>query len=137
MAGDRKGFTLIEILMVVVVLGTLTAVAIPQYSASKKKAYTAVMQADLHIIAMYEEQFAADNHGQYFSGTATPDSPLNGFTPSPDVTVTTTAFNILGSRLSDWTAIARHPKTSQTCEMRAGRITCTTENSFAIGFVPN
>ena len=124
-------------MMVVVVLGTLTAVAVPHYSASKKKAYTAAMQADLHIIAIYEEQFAADNHGQYFSGTATPDSPLNGFTPSLDVTITTTAFNILGSRLSDWTAIAKHPKTDQTCEMRAGRITCTTENSFATGFIPN
>jgi Tfp pilus assembly protein PilE len=121
----------------VVVIGSLTAIAIPHYSASKKKAYAAAMQADLHIIALYEEQFAADNHGQYFSGTATPDSPLNGFTPSPDVTITATAFNILGSRLSDWTAIARNPKTSETCEMRAGKITCTTDNSFATGFIPN
>jgi prepilin-type N-terminal cleavage/methylation domain-containing protein len=137
MAGHRKGFTLIEILMVVVVIGTLTAVAIPHYSASKKKAYAAAMQADLHILAQYEEQYAADNHGQYFSGTATQYSPLNGFTPSPDVTVTTTAFNILGSRLADWTAIARHPLTSQSCEIRAGRITCTTENSLATGFIPN
>ena len=137
MAGHPKGFTLIEILMVVVVIGTLTAIAIPQYSASKKKAYAAAMQADLHIIALYEEQFAADNHGQYFSGTATPDSPLNGFTPSPDVTITTTAFNILGSRLADWAAVARHPKTSESCEMRAGRITCTTENSLATGVIPD
>ena len=137
MAGHRKGFTLIEILMVVVVIGSLTAIAIPQYSASKKKAYEAAMQADLRILAVYEEQFAADNHGQYFSGTATPDFSLNGFTPSKDVTITSTAFNILGSRLSDWTAVARHPKTSQTCEMRGGRITCTSDNSFAIGFVPN
>jgi prepilin-type N-terminal cleavage/methylation domain-containing protein len=137
MAGHRKGFTLIEILMVVVVIGTLTAVAVPQYAASKKKAYVATMQADLHILAHYEEQFAADNHGQYFSGTATPEFPLEGFTPSKDVTVTTTAFNILGSRLADWTAIARHPQTSQICEIRAGRITCTTDDSFATGFIPN
>jgi prepilin-type N-terminal cleavage/methylation domain-containing protein len=137
MAGHQKGFTLIEILMVMVVIGSLTAIAIPQYSASKKKAYVATMQADLHILANYEEQFAADNHGQYFSGTATPDFPLEGFTPSKDVTITTTAFNILGSRLADWTAIARHPQTSQSCEMRAGRITCTNDNSLATGLLPN
>src|SRR4026208_2189065 len=111
MAGHRKGFTLIEILMVVVVIGSLTAIAMPHYSASKKKAYAAAMQADLHIVALYEEQLHADNPCQSSSGAATPGSPLPVFTPSPDVTITTTAFNILGSRLWDWTAIARHPKT--------------------------
>ncbi len=135
MAGYKKGFTLIEILMVVVVIGTLAAVAVPQYSASKKKAFTAVMIADLRSAAMYEEQFAADNHGQYFSGTATPDAPVNGFAPSPNVTVTLTAFNILGSQLGDWTAIARHPQSTESCEMRAGTITCTTGNALTTGIL--
>jgi prepilin-type N-terminal cleavage/methylation domain-containing protein len=137
MTGHRKGFTLIEILMVVVVIGTLAAVAVPRYSASKNKAFTAVMIADLRSAAMYEEQFAADNHGQYFSGTATPDAPLNGFAPSPNVTVTLTAFNILGSQLANWTAIARHPQSSESCEMRAGTITCTTGNALMTGILPN
>src|SRR5437762_11652532 len=108
MAGKRKGFTLIEVLIVAVVIGTLAAIAIPYYAGSKDKAYAAAMKADLHIAALYEEQYAAENHGQYFSGTATPDSPLNGFSPSKDVTVTLTAFNILGSQLADWIAIAKH-----------------------------
>jgi type IV pilus assembly protein PilA len=133
MVAHKKGFTLIEVLIVAVVIGTLAAVAVPRYAGAKDKAYLTAMQADLHIIALYEEQFAASNHGQYFSGTATHDAPLNGFTPSKDVTVTTTAFNILGSRLADWTAIARHPQTPQTCEMRAGRITCTSDDVSMIG----
>ncbi len=133
MAGHRTGFTLIELLMVVVVIGTLATVAIPLYSGSKDKAYVAAMKADLHTVALYEEQFAADNHGQYFSGSATPDAPLNGFTPSNDVSVTLTAFNILGSQLADWTAIARHSQSSQSCEMRAGMITCTPENRLTTG----
>ena len=82
-----------------------------------------------------EEQFAADNHGQYFSGTATPEAPLNGFTPSPSVTVTMTAFNIMGSQLADWTAIARHPQSAETCAMRAGMITCTTGNALTTGIL--
>lgn len=138
MAENRKGFTLIEIVIVCVVLGILAAVAIPQYAGAKDKAYMAAMKADLHTIAIYEEQFAADNHGQYFSGTATPDAPLNGFTPSKDVTVTLTAFNILGSQLADWTAIVKHSQSSQSCEMRAGEITCTTENALTMGLLrPN
>ena len=138
MAENRKGFTLIEIVIVCVVLGILAAVAVPRYAGAKDKAYMAVMKADLHTIAIYEEQFAADNHGQYFSGTATPDAPLNGFTPSKDVTVILTAFNILGSQLADWTAIVKHSQSSQSCEMRAGEITCTTGNALTTGLLrPN
>ncbi len=133
MVGMRKGFTLIEVLIVAVVIGTLAAIAIPYYAGSKDKAYAAAMKADLHIAALYEEQYAADNHGQYFSGTATADSPLNGFSPSKDVTVTLTAFNILGSQLADWIAVAKHTQSSQSCEMRSGIVTCTTENGLMTG----
>src|SRR5439155_970430 len=134
MAANRKGFTLIELLIVAVLIGTLAAIAIPRYAGSKDKAYVAAMKADLHIAALYEEQYAADNHGQYFSGSATSDSPLNGFTPSKDVTVILTAFNILGSQLADWTAVAKHGQSSQSCEMRTGIITFTTDNRPATVF---
>jgi prepilin-type N-terminal cleavage/methylation domain-containing protein len=135
MIGNRKGFTLIELLIVVVLIGSLAAIAIPRYAGSKDRAFVAAMKADLHSVALYEEQFAAENHGQYFSGVATQDSPLNGFTPSKDVTVTLTAVNILGSQLADWTAVARDSQTSQSCELRSGRLTCTTENSLTTGFI--
>jgi prepilin-type N-terminal cleavage/methylation domain-containing protein len=136
MRGIRNGFTLIEIVMVTSVIGILAAVAVPRFAGAKDKAYIAAMKADLHTIALYEEQYAADNHGQYFGGTATPDAPLNGFTPSKDVTVTLTAFNILGSQLADWTATVKHAQTSESCEMRAGDITCTTGNVLTTGVLP-
>jgi prepilin-type N-terminal cleavage/methylation domain-containing protein len=135
MAVRRQGFTLIEVLIVAVLVSTLAAVAIPRYAGSKDKAYAAAMKADLHIAALYEEQYAADNHGQYFAGSATSDSPLNGFAPSKEITVTFVAFNILGSQLADWTAIARHDQTSQSCEMRSGTVTCTTENALVTGIL--
>jgi prepilin-type N-terminal cleavage/methylation domain-containing protein len=138
MTQNRKGFTLIEVVVVTVVIGVLAAVAVPRLAGSKDKAYVAAMKADLHTIALYEEQFAADNHGQYFGGTATTDSPLNGFTPSKDVTMTLVAFNILGSQLADWTATVKHSQTSQSCEMRSGEITCTTGNALTTGILaPN
>jgi len=138
MTQNRKGFTLIEVVVVTVVIGVLAAVAVPRLAGSKDKAYVAAMKADLHTIAIYEEQFAAENHGQYFGGTATTDSPLNGFTPSKDVTMTLVAFNILGSQLADWTATVKHSQTSQSCEMRSGEITCTTGNALTTGILaPN
>jgi len=135
MVGNRKGFTLIELLIVAVLIGSLAAIAIPRYAASKDKAFVAAMMADLHSVALYEEQFAAENHGQYFSGVATPESPLDGFTPSKDVTVTLSSFNILGSQLAYWTGVAKHGQTSQTCEMRSGTITCTTDNTLTTGLI--
>ena len=132
---NRKGTTLIELLIVVLVIGTLATVAVPQFTGAKEKAYAAAMVADLHIAAIYEEQYAADNHGQYFSGTATPDLPIDGFKPSKDITITLTAFNILGSSLSDWTASARHSQSSQSCEMRVGMVSCTTDNSLTTGVI--
>jgi prepilin-type N-terminal cleavage/methylation domain-containing protein len=131
----HRGFTLIEILVVVVMLGALAAIAVPRYAGAKDKAYQAAMTADLRAAAILEEQYAAENHGQYFSGTATHDSPLNGFTPSKDVTVIFTSFNILGSQLGDWVAIARHGQSTENCEMRSGIITCTTDNGLTTGTI--
>ncbi len=135
MAGNRKGFTLIEVVVVMLVIGVLAGVAVPRYSGAKEKAYAAAMRADLHIVAIYEEQYAAENRGQYFSGTATTEAPLNGFTPSKDVIVTLVAFNILGSQLAGWTAVARHPQSTQSCELRTGVITCTTGTGMATGIL--
>jgi prepilin-type N-terminal cleavage/methylation domain-containing protein len=133
---NRKGFTLIEVVIAAVVIGILAAVAVPRLTASKDKAYIAAMKADLHTVAIFEEQYAAENHGQYFSGTATSDAPLNGFTPSKGVTMTLTSFNILGSQLADWTAVVKHSQTSESCEMHAGEIACTTTTALTTGVLP-
>src|SRR5438552_5831108 len=91
MSRNRQGFTLIELLIVVVIIGILAAIAIPKFANTKDKAYVAAMKSDLRNLATYEEQYAADNNGAYFAGTATTASPLQGFSPSQNVTVVATA----------------------------------------------
>ena len=119
---NKKGFTLIELLIVVVIIGILAAIAIPKFANTKEKAYVAAMKSDLRNLATYEEQYAADNNGAYFGGTATSTGPLNGFTPSQNVTINATAVT---TPQPGWNAAATHSQTAKTCDMTNGVITCT------------
>ena len=118
---SRKGFTLIELLIVVVIIGILAAIAIPKFANTKDKAYVAAMKSDLRNLATYEEQYAADNNGAYFAGTATMVAPLQGFTPSQNVTVI--AVVNAGPPIS-WTATASHSQSAKVCDNSTGAIVC-------------
>jgi prepilin-type N-terminal cleavage/methylation domain-containing protein len=117
----NKGFTLIELLIVVVIIGILAAIAIPKFANTKDKAYVAAMKSDLRNMATYEEQYAADNGGDYFGGVATSAAPLNGFSPSQNVTVTIT--NDPGPPPT-WSGSATHSQSAKVCTMASGVITC-------------
>jgi len=122
MKNNRKGFTLIELLIVVVIIGILAAIAIPKFANTKDKAYVAAMKSDLRNLATYEEQYAADNNGAYFAGTATSTTPLQGFTPSQNVTITAV---IVAGPPQSWTATATHSQSAKTCDNSSGAIVCT------------
>jgi len=121
MMRTKKGFTLIELLIVVVIIGILAAIAIPKFANTKDKAYVAAMKSDLRNMATYEEQYAADNGGAYFGGTATTAVPLQGFSPSQNVTVV--IVSIPGPPPS-WTSTATHSQSAKTCTMINGVIAC-------------
>ena len=123
MVRNKKGFTLIELLIVVVIIGILAAIAIPKFANTKEKAYLATMKADLRNLATYEESYAADSAGAYFSGTATSGSPVQGFNPSQNVTVVATAVT---GPPAGWSAVATHSLTAKTCSSSInGLISCT------------
>jgi type IV pilus assembly protein PilA len=58
---NRKGFTLIELLIVVAIIGILAAIAIPQFSAYREKAYHSASASDLKNIKTGLEAYSADN----------------------------------------------------------------------------
>jgi len=122
MSSNKKGFTLIELLIVVVIIGILAAIAIPKFANTKDKAYVAAMKSDLRNLATYEEQYAADNNGAYFAGSATSPAVLQGFTPSQNVTVTAT---VNAGPPQSWSATASHSQSAKTCDNSTGSIVCS------------
>ncbi len=59
-----RGFTLVEILIVVVVIAILAALAIPRYQTSRAQAYSASVRRDLRAVAVAQEDFFAA-HNRY------------------------------------------------------------------------
>ena len=57
---SQKGFTLIELLIVVAIIGILAAIAIPQFSAYRQKAYNSAANSDVKNIKTGFEAYMAD-----------------------------------------------------------------------------
>jgi len=66
---DEKGFTLIELKIVIAIIGILAAIAIPQFSAYRTRSYNSAAQADLRNAATAQEAYYVDN--QTYQGTVT------------------------------------------------------------------
>ena len=87
-----KGFTLIELMIVVAIIAILAAIAIPQYKKFQAKAKAAEAKTNLGAIASCEEAYHAEND-KYIKCSK---SPTNAPTAKTNFVSTVTGWSDLG-----------------------------------------
>lgn len=65
MRSSRKGFTLVEILIVVVILGILAAIVVPQFTSASTEAVKGALKSQIQTISSQLELYRVRHQGAY------------------------------------------------------------------------
>lgn len=114
MKRTRRGVTLIELAVVIVIIGVLAAIAIPRFWRVRERAYLSAIESDMRSFATQQELYH-DRHQEYAGSVPL----LHDFKPSSGVTISITAAETEG-----WAATGTHSGlASRQCGLYYGTAT--------------
>ena len=102
----ESGFTLLELLVVVSIVGILASIAIPQYASYRARGFDAIVESQVRHVATGEEAFYATN-----STYSNDINSLQGMVLEEDVDITISAGNS-GDIASSFRIHGAHPQAS-------------------------
>ena len=105
---NQKGFTLIELMIVIAIIGILAAIAIPQFSKYRKRSYDSSAQSDLRNAATAQEAYYVDQD-TYCSASITLTSGTYQLFLSEDV-----VFSIVHGGNDTYRMEAYHPSGNES-----------------------
>ena len=119
---NRPGFTFIELLTVMIVIGALATVGVPRIRNMKERAYQATLRSDLGAMRTAQEVYYAE-HQQYAMEVSALDFQL-----SSHVSVTIESSD----PVRGWKAAARHTWLATPCTTAAGEDAAGTESGAIV-----
>jgi type IV pilus assembly protein PilA len=134
---NRKGFTFVELLVVMIFVGALSSVAVPRFREYKTRAFISAMQSDLGNLRIAQEAHWAENE-RYATDTTALE-----FRRTTNVFLHITSKDVLGG----YTAVATHADVPgrqcltamgpEASPLEAGAISCGIAASGGSGTVPS
>ncbi len=104
---NRSGYTFVELMMVVTIVGLLASIAVNRLASTRDRSFITAMKSDLRNFAVAQESYFYDF--SVYTGDLTV-LEARGFQRSPGVSLTINEATVLG-----WSATAQHLNTGARC----------------------
>ena len=98
---NERGFTLVELIIVIAIIGVLAAIAIPQFASYRTRSFDSASQADLRNAITVQEAYYQDKL-TYSAAVADLTGVQYGLFISSNVNISVAAASATGYTMTAW-----------------------------------